>query len=293
MRLSTRDLSLLQEAVLEMHEPRDLSQVRRAAPEIFKRAIPADYFVWRESGSSRFGFPDDDAVLWESPERTDPKDLREMYALRREHPFTLHALRTGDLGPHRLSDFWTKKQQLASPIQRHVYDRLGVWWYLAVALVRGDRVGTLGLGRPAGNRDFSRRDVVMLRLLAPHFAQALSAATLLTARREDEAGVMTRLGLSRREAQVAGWLARGRTNSEIARILALKPRTVEKHVAHILDKLGVENRTAAAGVILQAIAARPEPVAASGPAHENRALRRALLPPTGRARRSRSGTAPA
>ena len=53
-------------------------------------------------------------------------------------------------------------------------------------------------------------------------------------------------GLSPREAQVLDWLAQGKTNKEIGVILELSPRTVQKHLEHIYQKLGVETRTAAA-----------------------------------------------
>ena len=43
-----------------------------------------------------------------------------------------------------------------------------------------------------------------------------------------------------------GWLARGKSNRDIAAILGLSPRTVTKHVEQIFAKIGVENRTAAA-----------------------------------------------
>jgi len=52
--------------------------------------------------------------------------------------------------------------------------------------------------------------------------------------------------LSRREEDVAHWLAHGKTNREIAGILELSPSTVKHHVASILDKRMVENRTTAA-----------------------------------------------
>lgn len=51
--------------------------------------------------------------------------------------------------------------------------------------------------------------------------------------------------LSLREGEVLEWIAAGKRNSEIAAILGLSPRTVEKHVQHILEKLGVETRTGA------------------------------------------------
>lgn len=53
------------------------------------------------------------------------------------------------------------------------------------------------------------------------------------------------LGLTPREAEVLFWLSEGKTNAEIGVILNSARRTVEKHVEHILEKLGVENRAAA------------------------------------------------
>jgi DNA-binding CsgD family transcriptional regulator len=53
-------------------------------------------------------------------------------------------------------------------------------------------------------------------------------------------------GLSAREAQVLDWLSQGKTNKEIGVTLKLSPRTVQKHLEHIYEKIGVKNRTAAA-----------------------------------------------
>ncbi|CAL9337036.1 response regulator transcription factor [Streptomyces sp. enrichment culture] len=53
-------------------------------------------------------------------------------------------------------------------------------------------------------------------------------------------------GLSPRELQVLAELTAGRTNREIAERLYITPRTVGTHVEHILAKLGLPNRAAAA-----------------------------------------------
>ena len=53
------------------------------------------------------------------------------------------------------------------------------------------------------------------------------------------------LCLSPREREVIHWLSEGKRDREIAVILGLSARTIEKHVCHILEKLGVETRTAA------------------------------------------------
>jgi DNA-binding NarL/FixJ family response regulator len=60
------------------------------------------------------------------------------------------------------------------------------------------------------------------------------------------------LGLTTREAEVLLWLSKGKTNRDIAQILGLSPRTVDKHLEQIYAKLGVENRTAAAAIAANA-----------------------------------------
>lgn len=59
---------------------------------------------------------------------------------------------------------------------------------------------------------------------------------------------LARAALTPRETEVLYWLARGKTNRDIADICGMKPRTVTKHVEHIFDKLGVETRAAAAAL---------------------------------------------
>jgi len=51
--------------------------------------------------------------------------------------------------------------------------------------------------------------------------------------------------LTAREREVLTWVARGKTNPEIARLLWLAPSTVAKHLENIYAKLGVKTRTAA------------------------------------------------
>jgi DNA-binding CsgD family transcriptional regulator len=60
------------------------------------------------------------------------------------------------------------------------------------------------------------------------------------------------LGLTIREGEVLSWLSKGKTNRDIAQILGLSPRTVDKHLEQIYAKLGVENRTAAAAIATSA-----------------------------------------
>lgn len=66
--------------------------------------------------------------------------------------------------------------------------------------------------------------------------------------------IKSHLDLTEREADVLSWLVNGKTNKEIAQILEISSRTVNKHLDNVYIKLGVENRTAAAMATMRRIA---------------------------------------
>ena len=51
--------------------------------------------------------------------------------------------------------------------------------------------------------------------------------------------------LTRRQREIMDWIAEGKTSAEAAIILGISPRTVEKHLEAVFQRLGVENRIAA------------------------------------------------
>ncbi|WP_158801894.1 MULTISPECIES: DNA-binding response regulator [unclassified Acidisoma] len=69
----------------------------------------------------------------------------------------------------------------------------------------------------------------------------------------EESRLRERLGLTAREAEVLLWIGHGKSSRDIAEILGLSPRTVQKHLEQIYTKLGVENRAAAAAVAVRTI----------------------------------------
>jgi len=72
----------------------------------------------------------------------------------------------------------------------------------------------------------------------------------------EEALLRQRLSVTEREAEVLLWIARGKSNRDIAEILDLSPRTVNKHLEQIYSKLGVENRASAATLAVRTIGIR-------------------------------------
>ncbi len=59
--------------------------------------------------------------------------------------------------------------------------------------------------------------------------------------------------LTAREAEVLYWVVKGKINRDIGDILGASPATVKKHLERIYSKLGVETRTAAAGMAMNRI----------------------------------------
>ena len=77
---------------------------------------------------------------------------------------------------------------------------------------------------------------------------------LIVMREADDAALMDGpihgFKLTAREAEVLYWVVKGKTNQDIGDILGSSPRTVQKHLEHVFEKLGVETRTAAAAMAM-------------------------------------------
>jgi DNA-binding NarL/FixJ family response regulator len=67
----------------------------------------------------------------------------------------------------------------------------------------------------------------------------------------DAARLQARLGLTEREAEVLLWISYGKSNADISDVLEISPRTVQKHLERIYEKLGVETRAAAASIAIR------------------------------------------
>jgi DNA-binding NarL/FixJ family response regulator len=105
-------------------------------------------------------------------------------------------------------------------------------------------------GLSAGGIDYLVKPVVPDELVArlqAHLRVARDMNAAMRARGDEAEPVAAQLPnpLTQREMDVLEWVARGKTNRDVAEILGMSPRTVNKHLEHIYEKLGVETRTAA------------------------------------------------
>ena len=99
-----------------------------------------------------------------------------------------------------------------------------------------------------------------VRLLARQVGQVGLGESMLLLQREagdaasqSQSERLASAALTPRETEVLSWLAKGKTNRDIAEILGMSPRTVNKHLEHIFEKLGVETRAAAAALASRAL----------------------------------------
>ena len=105
-------------------------------------------------------------------------------------------------------------------------------------------------GLSAGGIDYLVKPVVPDELVARlqahlRVAREMNAAMRTRGEEAEPPAALLPNPLTQREMDVLEWVARGKTNRDVAEILGMSPRTVNKHLEHIYEKLGVETRTAA------------------------------------------------
>jgi DNA-binding CsgD family transcriptional regulator len=101
---------------------------------------------------------------------------------------------------------------------------------------------------PAATRSLvAKRDSVNLfvRRHQPHPADSIPLHIEVVKERSS-GGVRPHGALTKREAEVLFWVENAKSNSQIAQILGIAEATVGKHLERVFEKLGVENRVAAA-----------------------------------------------
>jgi DNA-binding NarL/FixJ family response regulator len=117
--------------------------------------------------------------------------------------------------------------------------------YLVAPLIgRGELVGALTLARGRRTPTFSEREVTAVAVTAAY----LSVALAYTAQCETSI-IASLLQLTRREQEVAMFVAKGLGNHEIARQLGISENTVKKHLKSMFAKLGVSRRAELAWLI--------------------------------------------
>jgi DNA-binding CsgD family transcriptional regulator len=127
----------------------------------------------------------------------------------------------------------------AGPLPPAAFERVRLHPYLTDRMLA--QVATLGRVREIASRHHERLD-------GSGYPRGLTAAALTPSDRAAGRAPARRewpAGLTAREVEVLGYLARGHSNKQIAQQLVVAPKTASNHVEHSYTKLGVSSRAAA------------------------------------------------
>lgn len=172
----------------------------------------------------------------------------------REHPVMTRDVAATGREARRVSDFVPSRAWRRSALFNDFYRPLGMTKEISAQLAWGPAGSSCCLVLHRGGRDFDRRDMVLLELLAPHLRAARARVVTAPAPGKPSAPALAQaLPITAREAEVLALLTAGRTNDGIAAALGISPNTVARHVEHVYAKLGVHTRVAAARAALDAL----------------------------------------
>jgi len=225
-----------------------VDELRRGLLAALKRALPSDYVSLNEVT------PDPDDIVTLSLPDAPEGQLGRWNELAHENPLLQFYLRTQDGRAYRFSDVIEQDELHALTLYRELYAHMGVEHQMAFTLpAPPDRVLAIALSRSACDYSDEERDFA--NRARPFLIQAyLNAIAFNDVRGPREGASSARftssleaVGLTRRESEVLGLLALGRSNHHIADALGISYRTVGKHLEHAFRKLGVSDRSSAAG----------------------------------------------
>ena len=159
------------------------------------------------------------------------------------HPLVRYHSCHPDGGAWRVSDSLSINAFKRQELYADYYQRIGIDHVVAVPIVSNRQMVISFVLNRAG-RDFTDGECQLLNRLRPALAN-LYRMTLMTARLPRQPHIT----LTPREREVLRWVGAGKSDAQVAAILGLSTRTVQKHLENSYVKLGVENRTAAAMIV--------------------------------------------
>jgi DNA-binding CsgD family transcriptional regulator len=176
------------------------------------------------------------------------------------HPVLRHFRRTAVPDARLISDFTTRTAWHRSPLYGEFFAHVGVEDQLTALVSAPASTLRIGVSVDRDRPGFERDDRRLLDALRPHVAVARANALRLSAALARPAAPDGALDvLTDRQRAVLARIARGLTDAQIALELGISPRTVGKHVEHVLRRLGTHTRTAAAARWLVAGSAAATP----------------------------------
>ncbi len=167
------------------------------------------------------------------------KVRQRVFMARADTPLAIFILKNGEVVPinhaavQLVESWWTPDEpvrQLGEELNGRIYRELADAWENPVTSVWKDISFDLGGGEMKFHALPKLDGEVIFMAPASGTEDAVDLAV----------GILTK-----RQREIMDWIAEGKTSAEAAIILSISPRTVEKHLEAVFQRLGVENRIAA------------------------------------------------
>jgi DNA-binding CsgD family transcriptional regulator len=236
MFVTSTERKALQACFALLAEDHNEHDIRKQVGQVMLELFQADHFASYVWDSSKTVFDRGLSI------NMDPANLRKYeawYQYRDPITFLLQSRRHATL----VSDVLPRAELLRSEFFNDFLARDGLHWGINLHAFDGNAaLGDLRIWRGRHRREFDERDRLLLDLIEPAFVAALRRAR--DARPPAAAPDLS--GLSPREQEVAACVARGLTNKEIARELAISLPSVNTYLKRVFEKTGVHRRAALA-----------------------------------------------
>lgn len=148
----------------------------------------------------------------------------------------------------RESDFFGDAQFMALPIAQEAFLPSGAHRQMAFVVVHEGYALSISAHRVVGSPPFSDAERDRMQALRAHLARVYRQALERSALAMPPVERLIHLcpDLTPRQRDVARWIADGKSNEAIAQLLGIRVDTVKSHLRIVYDKLGVDDRLAAA-----------------------------------------------
>jgi DNA-binding CsgD family transcriptional regulator len=238
MRLSRRDLERALEFVQLASSADGPEPFPRPVVESLAQLVPGQSVAYHEWDLRSREVP---TMAVEVPVASTPRHVAEARRhFCRTYPLSILRL-NGVARPSAISDFISLRLLHRLDYYDYVLRPSGVEHQMRLWLPASPTVSRVFcFNRRSTDHDFGEREHGLLELLRPFLAATRERFELRRA-----GPPLTVDGLTEREAEILTWVARGKTNHEIAVLLVVSAHTVRKHLENIYAKLDVHTRTAA------------------------------------------------
>ena len=233
-RVSNRDYESILEIVVQVARGTPAEPIPLPALKAIRRLIPCDVVGFFEGApwdrARRRVWIDGDSRAFTAQE----KAIQDRF--RFQNPLELSPATIGRA--LRFSDFLSRRAYQQTELYQQIGKNRGIEYGLGYWMRSPDGVAR-GFTFDARDRDFSQRDKDVLDILGRHLGPVLGRGDPRLS------SPSTALGLTERQAEILAFVARGRSNREIARVLSISAHTVRKHLENAYARMKVHTRTEA------------------------------------------------